>query len=363
MSEHRLTVHVPASSRDYPIITGDGLLGDAAELLQLGTYSKIFVVTDTNVEKLWLPALAAALPKGWGLHAVKAGEEHKNLGAIQAIWQTMHDAGCDRKSLVLALGGGVVGDMAGFAASTYMRGIAFAHLPTTLLAQVDSSIGGKTGVDFAGLKNFVGTFAQPVAVVADTATLATLPLRELRAGYAEMLKHGLIHDEVYWNKLIKQDITTCLPEHRAELVATSNRIKAAVVESDETEAGLRKILNFGHTIGHAVESLSWQTSRPLLHGEAVAIGMVAEAELSHRAGYLARTDVTRIREGIAAAQLPVAIPYLPLADILAKLRGDKKNEHGKVQFTLLESIGTAVFNQTVSEELLTAALKNNMESK
>lgn len=363
MTASQLTVTVPARERSYRVTTGEGILARATALLRLDDYSKVFVVTDQNVGKLWLSTLTKGLPPGWASHTVPAGEEGKTIATVQEIWTAMHAAGCDRKSIVLTLGGGVVGDMAAFAASTYMRGVPFAHLPTTLLAQVDSSIGGKTGVDFAGLKNFVGTFAQPVAILADTATLSTLPERELRAGYAEMLKHGLIHDAAYWEELANEDIATCPPERRAELVAASNRIKAAVVEGDETETGQRKILNFGHTIGHAVESLSWQTAKPLLHGEAVAIGMAAEAELSRRAGHLSAADVTHIRGVLTAATLPVAIPHLLVADILAKLRGDKKNERGEIKFTLLKNIGTAVFNQTVSEATITDVLEAAMEPR
>lgn len=357
----KFTLSIPAASPTYAIYIGSDTLARVAELVDAAQYSSIFVITDENVAKIWLPALQKSLPEQHASITVPAGEAAKTLATVESIWATMHRAGCDRKTLVLTLGGGVIGDMGGFAASTYMRGVAFAHIPTSLLAQVDSSIGGKTGFDFAGLKNLIGTFAQPTAVLIDTTTLSTLSRRDLVAGFAEMLKHGLIRNAAYFRKLVGTDITTCSATQRAELIATSTHIKAEVVQSDETEGGLRKILNFGHTIGHAVEALSWQGDHPLLHGEAVAIGMVVEAELSQQLGYLSASDVRLIRQGIEQAGLPVTVPPLPLSAIMEKLQGDKKNEHGKVQFTLLESIGSAVYNQVINEKLVARTIQANME--
>jgi 3-dehydroquinate synthase len=264
--------------------------------------------------------------------------------------------------LVLILGGGVSGDMGAFAASTYMRGVPFVQVPTTLLAQVDSSIGGKTGFDYLGLKNLIGTFAQPVAVLIDTDTLKTLPRRQLVAGFGEMFKHGLVSDREYFEQLISKRPEEFSMTELAGFIAKSVRIKAAIVQKDEKEAGARKLVNFGHTVGHAVEELSWKTDRPLLHGEAVGIGMVVETELSWRQGHLAGADVERVTAAIKASGLPVAIPDLPLDDLIAKMHSDKKDIGGVIEFDLLDGIGKARFNQTVDEQVVREALEHNMES-
>ena len=273
----------------------------------------------------------------------------------------MREAGCDRKSLVVILGGGVVGDMAAFAASTYMRGVAFAQVPTSLVAQVDSSVGGKAGFDFDGIKNLIGTFAQPAAVIIDTDTLETLPERELVAGFAEMFKHGLIRDAEYFTHLSQKPPKDYTAAQLADFIARSVRLKSEIVANDEREAGERKIVNFGHTVGHAVEALSWESREPLLHGEAVAIGMVVEAELSQFKGYLSAQDVQRIRQVLGAAGLPTAVPAYPIEKLFEKMAMDKKNERGKVLFTLLKRIGEAIYNETVSDDVLRRTLQGSME--
>jgi 3-dehydroquinate synthase len=354
-------LYAPGKDNDYNIFVGNGILEQASTLLKIEQYSNIFIITDQNVEQLWLNKLQQALQKSHPYVAIPAGEPEKQIDNIQRIWTAMRDAGCDRKSLVIVLGGGVIGDMGSFAASTYMRGVAFAQIPTTLLSQVDSSIGGKTGFDFGGLKNFIGTFTQPTSVIIDTDTLTTLPKRELIAGFAEMLKHGLIRDAGYFDELAKKPPLAYTADELADVIVTSTQIKAEIVRQDVKESGERKLVNFGHTVGHAIEALSWETDHPLLHGEAVAIGMVIEAGLSQHKGYISHADVERIKAVLEAAGLPIVSPRLPLTQIWAKMRKDKKNESGIVLFTLLKRFGEGVYNQTCDDDFVNQTITRNME--
>lgn len=357
-------IHLTLAGRvqEYTITVGANLFEEAGRLFDVGQYSKVLVVTDEHVRHLWFDKLQAVLPHVDSMITLPSGEQAKRIENVQRIWKAMREAACDRRSLVIILGGGVVGDMAAFAASTYMRGVSFAQIPTTLLAQVDSSIGGKTGFDFDDIKNLIGVFAQPVAVLVDTDTLSTLPRRELVAGFAEMFKHGLIKDAVYFERLSQKTPKEYSTAELAEFVARSIRIKAAVVTNDEYESGERKLLNFGHTIGHAVEARSWETESPLLHGEAVAIGMIVEAELSKQKGLISEDDVQRIRKILSMAGLPTVIPHSLTQSLFEKIRLDKKNEHGIMLFTLLKRIGEAVYNQTIEESVLARAITDNMES-
>lgn len=356
-------IELVAKGRDhrYHILVGHGLLGRAGELLRADKYTKAFVITDEQTAELWLDKLMPSLPKGTAHVLLPIGEQAKTLGSVEKIWTAMEEAALDRQSLVVILGGGVCGDMGAFAASTYMRGVAFVQVPTTLLAQVDSSIGGKTGIDFAGLKNFIGTFAQPVAVLADTDVLKTLPRRQLVAGFGEMFKHGLVRDAGYFEQLVQKRPQDFTADELEDFIAKSVRIKAEIVAKDEQEAGSRKLVNFGHTVGHAVEELSWKTSHPLLHGEAVAIGMVVETELSWREGHLGAGDVKKVKAAIEAAGLPVSVPQLPVDEVIRKMRLDKKDIGGVIEFDLLDAIGRARFNQTVDEAVLKEVLEHNME--
>jgi 3-dehydroquinate synthase len=244
-----------------------------------------------------------------------------------------------------------------------MRGIDCLQIPTTLLSQVDSSVGGKTAIDHDGIKNLVGTFAQPVAVVIDTEVLSTLPTREFISGFAEIIKHGFISDAKYLEQATSKRPDEFTPAELEDIIASSCRIKASVVESDETESGKRKMLNFGHTVGHALESLSLSTSTPLLHGEAISIGMVIEAELSHEQGPLSKSDAALVKQHLHTAGLPIISPRFETDKIIKKLHSDKKNEHGTVCFTLLESIGNAVWNQKVDQTAIVSALERNMEKQ
>lgn len=353
-------LELPGKSYGYSIYVGSGLLDRAQELVKPDNYSSTFVVTDENVAERWLPKLQNVIPEA-STYVLPPGEKAKRIESVEKIWTAMRMAGCDRKSVVVILGGGVLGDLVGFAASTYMRGVAFVHIPTTLVAQADSSVGGKTGFDFDGLKNLVGSFAQPSAVIVDTGTLATLPERELIAGFSEMIKHGLIRDASYFNALSQKPPKNYTAAQLADFIAKSAHIKAAIIMNDEREVGERKVVNFGHTVGHAVEAQSWETDKPLLHGEAIAIGMVVETELSHRKGYISEADVQRVRQVLFSAGLPTTIPSLPIDKILEKIALDKKNERGRTLFTLLERIGQAVYNQIVEDDMLKRVLMENME--
>ncbi|HSA84312.1 MAG TPA: 3-dehydroquinate synthase, partial [Patescibacteria group bacterium] len=275
-----LTINIPTAQKQYPILIGNELIGNLTNHIDINNYSRIFIVTDNIVAPLFLKKLLQTLPEGTAAITLSSGEKEKNIVTVGKIWSAMKENNLDRKSLVINLGGGVIGDMGGFAASTYMRGIDFLQIPTTLLSQIDASVGGKTGVDFAGIKNLVGSFQQPIGVIIDTQTLKTLPKREFLSGFGEMIKHGLIADKTYFELVTSKQPQSFSQEELINLIARSCEIKKTIVEQDETENGLRKLLNFGHTIGHAIESLSLETEMPLLHGEAVAIGMVAEAKVA-----------------------------------------------------------------------------------
>jgi 3-dehydroquinate synthase len=283
------------------------------------------------------------------------GEVYKDWSSVSTILDALVAGGADRKSLVVALGGGVIGDVAGFAASVYMRGIRFVQVPTTLLAQVDSSVGGKTGINHPQGKNLIGAFHQPQLVISDTSTLRTLPDRELSAGLAEVLKHGLLADREYFEAVVHDTAALRARDSAvlARVIARSCQIKAGVVERDERESGERALLNLGHTFGHAIEALTgygrW------LHGEAVGCGMVLAADLSHRAGLLARESLDPIRSAMDAAGLPVRIDGLSAEAAIRSMRGDKKSEAGEIRFILLERIGRAV-QRTVPDSVLRATL-------
>ncbi|MEK7260685.1 MAG: 3-dehydroquinate synthase, partial [Pseudomonadota bacterium] len=300
------TLDVKLGERSYPILIGSGLLARGELLTRHIAGTSAVVVTNATVAPLYLSKVRAHLER---YHPVEVtlpdGEQHKSLTVLNRIFDALLENRCDRQTTIIALGGGVVGDMAGFAAATYQRGVPFIQMPTTLLAQVDSSVGGKTGVNHALGKNMIGAFYQPRAVIIDTDTLTTLPDRELSAGLAEVIKYGLIRDPAFFvwleqhlDRLLKRD-----PDALAEAIERSCRNKAEVVAADEREAGVRATLNLGHTFGHAIETGmgygAW------LHGEAVAAGMAMAADLSHRLGWLKETDLARIRALLERARLPV----------------------------------------------------------
>lgn len=337
-------------------VIGHHVLETVCSVFNLDIYTRVFVVTDENVAELYLSALRTGIPKHSTVFVLHAGEKEKNLRSVESIVRAMQKAGCDRHSLVINLGGGVVSDIGGFVASIYMRGVDILNIPTTLLAMADAAIGGKNGVNFSGIKNLIGTIRQPVGVFIDIACLATLPKRELLSGFAEIIKHGLIHDEALFRfvtSIQPQGFTT---QELIEIVTRSCKIKAAIVTSDETEQNARKLLNFGHTIGHAVEALSLETKKPMLHGEAVARGMIVETKISQLLGLLSEKDFHIIHENIRS--MFVTDIHIDSSLLLSKIRSDKKKHGAVVQWTLLDRIGHAVINQTVSDDIVKKAYEN-----
>ena len=286
-------------------------------------------------------------------YSVSAGEKNKNLSTCSAIWSAMTAAALDRKALFINIGGGVIGDMGGFCASIYKRGIRFINIPTTLLSQVDASVGGKLGVDFEGLKNHLGTFNEPETVMISPEFLSTLPEEELRSGYAEIIKHGLIQDKAYFEKLKIEDWKD---QDWIELIQHSVGIKKQVVLADPKEAGLRKILNFGHTIGHAFESHFLDGPKHLLHGEAIAIGMICEAYLSFQKTKLSKKELEIIQNIFLSIYGKFTFSKADLKPILDLCLQDKKNEGEVLMFSLLEKIGSCTYNIPVNRQEIEDAI-------
>jgi 3-dehydroquinate synthase len=347
-------VRVELGERSYDILIGKGLLSRAAEYLQpLKLGRRGVIITDTNVESRYAGPLCNALSKG-GITAevlsVPAGEASKSLRQAHRLFEKLPSLGLDRQSFVIALGGGVVGDLAGFVAASYLRGVALVQIPTSLLAQVDSYVGGKTGVNLPQGKNLVGAFYQPRLVLADLDTLATLPERELRSGFAEVIKHGAIRDAAFFEWLEREykGVLTLHPDAVAHVVRRCCEIKAEVVSADERESGLRAILNFGHTIGHAMEALSEYVG--LLHGEAIAMGMCCGARLSVMRAGLSEAEAGRLTTLIAAGGLPTKLgTRFKLDELLAAARLDKKARNGRLRFVLLKRLGEAVVSDGVTD--------------
>ncbi len=353
-----LMVTVPQGKITYPIHIGAGLLERLGEYIRISDFSRIVVITDSNVERHYLPRVRGALQQDLCTIVLKPGEHTKNIHTVIHIWEQMAAYACDRKSVVINLGGGVIGDMGGFAASTYMRGVPFVQVPTSLLAQVDESVGGKVGVNFQHMKSGVGAFAQPHAVIIDTNTLHTLPDREFYSGFGEIIKHGVVWDESYYQLLQHKDPRDYSSSEMTDIITQSCAIKAAIVTQDITEQmGIRKIVNFGHTIGHAIEVLSFDTSHPLLHGEAVSIGMVAEAELSRLCGYITQADVDTLVATLEKAHLPVGAEGYSVKAIEELIKKDKKNAFGQIKWTLLEQVGKAIYDVKADGELVRKAIE------
>ena len=353
------TLKVNLGARSYPIHIGLGLLEKTGDLLQrAGLRGKVAVVTNPVVAQLYLDPVHDSLHRaGFEVAPVLVpdGEEHKNLQSLAIIYDRLIGARLDRNSCVIALGGGVVGDLAGLAAATYLRGIRYVQVPTTLLAQVDSSVGGKTGVNHMEGKNLIGAFYQPRLVLIDTAVLRSLPRRELLAGLAEVIKYGIIEDPRLFSMLEKsmERIVGLDDQLLAEIVATSCAIKARVVEADEREDDYRAVLNFGHTVGHALEAVT--EYRRFLHGEAVGVGMIKAAELSLGQGLCDAASLKRIAALVEIAGLPVKIPGdIPLHRLVQAMEIDKKAAGGKIKFVMCEGIGKTRFHWLAPEEILRA---------
>jgi shikimate kinase/3-dehydroquinate synthase len=353
-----VNLQVDLGERSYPITIGAALLDNVALVNRHVTGPRVAVVTNTTVAPLYLGRLTRTLEaagKQVTTVVLPDGEEEKTIANVMQIFDVLLAEKCDRKTTLIALGGGVVGDMTGFAAATYMRGVPFIQIPTTLLAQVDSSVGGKTGINHPLGKNMIGAFYQPQAVIADTETLATLPPRELAAGLAEVIKHGAIIDAVFFD-WIEANIERLVAREPAALsyaIQRSCEIKAEVVRQDERESGLRAILNFGHTFGHAIEA--GMGYGVWLHGEAVGCGMVMAADLSCRLGYIDAAARARVSALVRAAGLPVIAPDLGVQRWLELMEVDKKNEGGAIKFILLKPLGQPLIS-TVDEDVLLATI-------
>ncbi|MBI5916475.1 MAG: 3-dehydroquinate synthase [Bacteroidetes bacterium] len=366
----------------YDIFIGE-MGAPLRELVQQGRYSKIAVLTDANTRRHCLPYFLQRIDFEVVEIEIPAGELHKNIDTCRHIWAEMMRLGLDRRSLLLNLGGGVIGDMGGFCAATYQRGIDFIQIPTTLLAQVDASVGGKLAIDFNFVKNSIGVFQNPKAVLADPVFLKTLPEDELRSGFAEVFKHALIADAPQWREL--QKITSLREVGWPSLLAPSLSIKKRIVEADPTEQGIRKALNFGHTIGHAVESHSIADcglriaagvpeirnpnsqflipNSQLTHGEAVALGIVCESWLSWKVAGLPEVDLQEIVAFVRRFYPHYPLRVNDLSAVFDLMKKDKKNVGGRINFTLLPVIGQAVIDQFVEVGLIEESLRFYMEQR
>ena len=325
------------------------------DYLSVNSYSSLFIVVDENTYEYCLPSFMAAITGDYHFEVleIESGEINKNISTCTNLWEALSELDADRKSLIINLGGGVVTDLGGFVASTFKRGVDFINVPTTLLAMVDASVGGKTGVDLGSLKNQIGVINQPVMVLVISGFLKTLEERQLQSGYAEMLKHGLIKSASYWENL---KLTTSFSDIDS-LIYNSVTIKNEVVLKDPTEQNLRKILNYGHTLGHAIESYFLESNElpPLLHGEAIAVGMILEGYLSHKLTGLPKTELEDIKHTFLERFPKVAFTEEDIYHILSLLKFDKKNSHGNINFVLLKNIGESVIDIQIPNNLYTEA--------
>lgn len=340
-------------AQDYNIEIGP-VTKASFDWLRARDYAGWIVFADTNTVELCLPLIEDYLPADTPVIVAPEGELNKNLETCQELWEDLFTAGVGRRWCAICLGGGVLEDMSGFVASTYKRGIDFLQIPTTLLAMVDSSVGGKLGVDFNQLKNSIGLFANPIAVWIDPAFLDTLSSREIRSGYGEVIKHALIADAAQWEKI--RQITDLDAVDWQAIIPASVNIKREIVLEDPFERGRRKALNFGHTLGHAVESYWLETDHRLLHGEAIAAGMVMEAWLSSRLAELSEADLRGITDYCLAVYGHQHVPDEAFDQLLALMRQDKKNDDHRINFTLLSAPGHARINATAEADLIREAI-------
>ena len=353
------TLSINLGERSYPIVIGAGLITDAALLDRHIKARNLMIVTNEVVAPLYLEQLKGAL-QGKQLHELilPDGEHTKSMSTLNQVLDALVAARLNRDAGIIALGGGVIGDMAGFAAACYQRGVDYYQIPTTLLSQVDSSVGGKTAVNHPGGKNLIGAFHQPRCVIADTQVLSTLPERELRAGFAEVIKYGLIRDPAFfaWLEKNAQRVLSCNPEALTVAIKRCCELKAEVVGIDECENGLRAILNFGHTFGHAIENAlgygEW------LHGEAVSAGMVLAAEMSMRLGYLSAADYQRTLDLLQISGLPIKAPPIGVNKARELMSMDKKVHAGQLRLVLLQGLGNALVTDKYPAEVFTATLQH-----
>lgn len=350
-----VTLNVDLGERSYPIQIGPGLLNEPKRFEPHLAGRQVMIVTNETIAPLYLERIRRGLPEGLEVREVVLpdGEHTKTLESVASIWDALLEAGFNRRCTLVALGGGVIGDMVGYAAACYQRGVAFIQVPTTLLSQVDSSVGGKTGVNHPRGKNMIGAFWQPRAVLVDTDTLATLPARELSAGLAEVIKYGLIRDADFlaWLEAHMVELRSLDSAALGEAILRSCALKAEIVAEDETEQGVRALLNLGHTFGHAIEA--HQGYGKWLHGEAVGAGMLMSAELSRRLGWLANADVARVEALLEAADLPCVAPAdMGVNDFLERMRLDKKNIDSRLRLILLRALGDACLHDATPQDVL-----------
>jgi 3-dehydroquinate synthase len=341
--------------KNYNIYLGNEVFDGLLEYLIEASYTQVFVLVDEQTEKFCLPVLQKTL-FDTKIIKIKSGEINKSFETLQFIWNELFSNQADKSSVVINLGGGVIGDIGGFAASTYKRGIDYINIPTTLLAMVDSSIGGKLGIDYHGIKNSIGIIKDPVAVYINPVFLNTLDARELRNGFAEMIKHGLVADEEYWEKILKLESIDAL--RLASLIAGSVKVKVQVVKKDPLEEDLRKMLNFGHTIGHAIEAYSLiHDKKPLKHGEAVAIGIVCECFLAKEYLGLGGKELRIISDFMLMHYPKYSLKNILSPELIKFMRHDKKNSTSEqINFTSLKRIGKAVTNRVFSDQQISLAL-------
>ena len=348
----------------YPIYIEDSYSNLNEALSELNIKSrKVCIVTDSTVESLYLDTVINEIAKEAKKvisYTFPAGEKSKNLDVIAKIYEVLIEEKFDRKDLLIALGGGVVGDMTGFAAATYLRGISFVQLPTTLLSMVDSSIGGKTGVDFKAYKNMVGAFHQPSAVYINLAVLETLTDSQFRSGMGEVIKHAMIKDQEYyfWLKNNRNSIMDLQMNYLKDMIDKSLHIKKDVVERDPKEKGERALLNFGHTLGHAIEK---HMNFTMLHGDCVSVGICAATYISYKRGYISKEILEDVKACLASFTLPIQVPQLEVNEVILTTQSDKKMEAGQIKFVLLNQIGNAYIDMSVTNEELKEALKFVMQ--
>jgi 3-dehydroquinate synthase len=354
LPEH-IELSVPGKKITIPIYIGSGIFQEIKSIIPFNKYSSVLVITDENVSHHWDKKIHEVIGNDAGYMAIPTGESNKSLSNVEKIWNVLSKKGFDRKSLVINIGGGMVCDLGAFAADTFMRGISYMQIPTTLLAQADAAMGGKTGFNFNGTKNMIGTFSAPVAVISDSAFLSTLPQREFRSGFAEIIKHSLIADSNLLEHLLNINFTTLADnsQNLAQLLSLSAKIKCAIIHNDPFEKDERKKLNFGHTVGHAIEMAC---NNKFLHGEAVAIGMIAESRMSFLSGYLSETKFRDIENLVGKAKLPAHISPSFKDAVLKIMLSDKKNVKKQIRWAFLEDIGNVKVDVTLPDEIVDEGL-------
>ena len=336
----------------YLIVFNEVGVAEINKLIESKKYSSLFIICDENSHTHCVASFLGDIANELKIEIIEieAGEELKNISTCVDIWNTLAELGADRKSLIINVGGGVVTDIGGFIAATFKRGLDFINVPTTLLAMVDASVGGKNGVDLGNLKNQIGTIVNPEMVYINTSYLNTLPQRQIISGYAEMLKHGLIYDDLYWQKCAQ--FSQINFNDLNNLIHQSVQIKHNIVAQDPYEHGIRKALNFGHTLGHAIESYFLESQKPLLHGEAIAVGMILESFLSKEKNTLTDQSYLYIKTTLKKIYNLVTFTKNDIDSIIELLVHDKKNEYGQVQFVLLDGVGAVHLNQNVDNSAI-----------